>query len=79
MTQMEILEELKKLPTTERLRIIEAALHLVREDLQQIEQSPVYTQRKKQLSIAAEALRPDYVAGGDLTTFTVLDGEDFDA
>jgi len=78
MTQMEILEELKKLPTTERLKIIEAALHLVREDLQQIEQSPVYTQRKKQLSIAAEALRPDYVAGGDLTTFTALDGEDFD-
>ncbi len=33
MTQIEILEALKKLTTTERLTIIEAALHLIREDL----------------------------------------------
>ena len=78
MTQMEILEELRKLPTAERLEIIEAALHFVREDLQQIEQPLVYAQRKQQLSLAAEALRPDYVAGGELTAFTALDGEDFD-
>jgi len=79
MTQMEILEELRKLPAAERLKIIEAALHFVREDLQQIEQPLVYTQSKQQLSLAAEALRPDYVASGELTAFTALDGEDFDA
>ncbi|MEW6379738.1 MAG: hypothetical protein AB1611_09035 [bacterium] len=33
MTQTEILEELKKLTPPERLTIIEAALHLIREDL----------------------------------------------
>ena len=79
MTQSEILNELKKLPTAERLRIIEAALHLVREDLQQSEQPVIYAQRKRQLAQAAEALRPDYMAGGELTAFTALDGEDFDA
>ncbi|TEU18198.1 MAG: sensor histidine kinase [Anaerolineales bacterium] len=36
MTQVEILEEFKKLTTTERLAIIEAALHLIREDFQQV-------------------------------------------
>jgi hypothetical protein len=34
MTQMEIVEELKKLTSTKRLTIIEAALHLIREALQ---------------------------------------------
>ena len=37
MTRAEILEEIKKLSPAERLTIIEAALQLVREDLQQVE------------------------------------------
>jgi hypothetical protein len=77
MTQMEILEELKKLTSTERLTIIEAALHLIREDLQQVEQPLVRTERRQQLTAAAEALLPDYAAGGELSIFTVLDSEDF--
>jgi hypothetical protein len=28
--------------------------------------------------MAAETLRPDYEAGGELTIFTALDGEDID-
>jgi len=39
MTQVEILEELKKLTTIERLAIIEATLRLVREDLRRVESS----------------------------------------
>ena len=74
---MEILEELKKLTTTERLTIIEAALHLIREDLQQVEQPLARTERRQQLAAAAEALLPDYAAGGELTIFTALDSEDF--
>ncbi|HEY7350485.1 MAG TPA: tRNA (N6-threonylcarbamoyladenosine(37)-N6)-methyltransferase TrmO [Ktedonobacterales bacterium] len=35
MTPAEILEELKRLPATERLSIIEEALHLTREEMQQ--------------------------------------------
>jgi hypothetical protein len=78
MTQVGILEEFKKLTTTERLAIIEAALHLIREDLQQIEQPPAREERKRQLAVAAEALLPDYMSGrGELTIFTVLDSEDF--
>jgi hypothetical protein len=77
MTQMEILEGLKKLTNTERLTIIEAALHLIREDLQQVEQPLARTERRQQLAAAAEAILPDYAAGGELTIFTVLDSEDF--
>lgn len=73
MTQREILEELRKFPTMERIAIIEAALHLIHEDMQQIEKPD----RKHQLAAAAEALLPAYSAGGELTTFTALDHEDF--
>ena len=79
MAQIEILEELKKLTTTERLAIVEAALHLVREDLQQVEPSLARTKRKSQLEAAAQALLPDYSAGGELSIFTNLDSEDFHA
>ena len=71
-----ILEELKKLTTTERLTIAEAALHLIREDLQPV-QSAAWPERRQQLTAAAEALLPDYAAGGELTIFTALDSEDF--
>jgi hypothetical protein len=77
MTQTEILEELKKLTTAERLEIIQAALYLIREDLQQVGQPLTRTQRRQQLAAAAEPLLPDYSAGGELTTFTALDGESF--
>ena len=73
MTRREMLEELRKFPTTERIAIIEAALHLIHEDMQKIEQPD----RKRQLAAAAEALLPAYSAGGELTTFTALDHEDF--
>jgi hypothetical protein len=35
--------------------------------------------RKRQLASAAEALLADYAAEGELTAFSVLDGEDFHA
>jgi hypothetical protein len=78
MTHVGILEEFKKLKTTERLAIIEAALHLIREDLQLMEQPPTREERKQQLAAAAEVLLPDYRSGdGELTIFTVLDSGDF--
>jgi hypothetical protein len=79
MTQKEILEQLKKLTTAERLTIIETALHLIREDLRKVEQPLTQTQRRQQLATAAKALLPDYEADGELTIFTALDGEDFHA
>jgi hypothetical protein len=79
MTQGEILEELKKLTTAERLAVMETALRLIREDLQQTERPLTPIERKQQLAMAAEALLADYQAGGELTVFTVLDSEDFSA
>jgi hypothetical protein len=75
----EILEALKKLTATERIALIEAALHLIREDLRHIEQPQALTEKKRQLATAAEVLLPDYAAGGELTVFMALDSEDLDA
>ena len=69
MTQVEIMEELKKFTISERLEIVEAALRLIREDLQQAGQPLTQTERRRQLTAAAEALLPDYAAGGELTVF----------
>jgi hypothetical protein len=77
MTQTEILEELKKLSTEERLAVIEAALRLIRENLQQVEQPVLRAERQRRLAAAAEALLPDYAAGGEVTIFTALDSEEY--
>lgn len=77
MSQIELLEELKKLTSAERLAVAEAALRLLREDLQQTTQPSGQAEMKQQLAKAAQALLPDYQAGGELTAFTVLDNEDF--
>jgi hypothetical protein len=79
MTKIEVVEELKRFTTTERLNFIEVALRLIREDLQQVKQPQGPTERKRQLAAAAEALLPDYAAGGELAIFTTLDSEDFRA
>jgi hypothetical protein len=79
MTPTDILEELKKFTTAERLAIIEAALHQTCEDLAQAQLPDVREERKQQLRVAAEALLPDYAARADLTVFTALDSEDFHA
>ena len=77
MTQVEVLEELKRFTIPERITIIEATLRLIREDLQQVGQPLARSERRRQLAAAAEALLPDYAAGGELTIFTALDSEDF--
>ena len=67
MTQVQILEELKKFTIPDRLTIVEATLRLIREDLQQKEQPLPWEERRHQLAVAAEALLPDYAAGGELS------------
>jgi hypothetical protein len=74
-TQVEILDELNKLPPTERLAIIEGVLRLLRDELREAEDLPSGAERRPQLAAAAEALLPDYSSDPELTIFTVLDGQ----
>jgi hypothetical protein len=77
--QAEILQQIKKLTTAERLAIIEVALELSREDLKWVERPLAQTERKRQLAAASEALFQDYSADVELIAFTSLDSEDFRA
>jgi hypothetical protein len=79
MTQVQILEEIRRLPIPDRLAIIEDVLRLIRQDLPQAKQAQRQTDQKRQLTTAAKALLADYAAGGELTVFTALDGEGFHA
>ena len=78
MTYTEMLEEIQKLTLTERLALMEAALRLMREELQQCpQQLSVLDERTARLAAAAQALLPDYTTDTELTSFTALDSEDF--
>jgi len=79
MTHVEILEEIKKMNVSERLRVIEATLYLMGEDLKLVENLAGIVERKSQLTRAAKELFADYTAGGELTIFTSLDSLDFHA
>jgi hypothetical protein len=76
MTYTEMLETLKKFTLSERLALMEATLHLMREELQQHEQ-PATDETTARLATAAQALLPDYTTDTELTSFTALDSEDF--
>jgi hypothetical protein len=74
MTYTAMLETLKKLTLTERLALMEAVLHHMREELQQREPQPATSKRTEQLAAAAQALLPDYTTDTELTSFTAIDG-----
>lgn len=77
MLQTKMIKELNNLTNTERMTIIEASLHLIRDDIYKVKHPR--TDRKRQLSCAAKALLADYSEDGEMTVFTSLDGEDFHA
>ncbi|MFI5398241.1 MAG: hypothetical protein ACHQ9S_22110 [Candidatus Binatia bacterium] len=79
MTHTDVLAELKKLSATERLRVAEEALQLVRQELELVQSVEARSRQRQQLATAAAALRDHYAVGGELTAFTALDGEDFRA
>jgi hypothetical protein len=71
MTQVDLLGELKKMPTHQRLEFIEAAIHNLKEDLQKNDKES----SRSQLAAAAQALLKDYQNDEELTAFTCLDGD----
>ena len=79
MTHAEILEQIKKLSLKERLEVIDAAIHLLRDELTQKVPPLTLEDRKKLLSQGADVLLQDYKTDSELTSFTALDGEDFHA
>jgi len=79
MTHSEILEQIKKLSLNERLEVIDAAIHLLRDELTQKVRPLTPEDRKRLLSKGADVLLQDYETDRELTSFTALDGEDFHA
>jgi hypothetical protein len=80
MTQVEILREIKRLPLTEQLSVMEFLINTVREQLPASVLSAARPEIKKlPLPEAAALLKEDYVSEPALTAFTALDGEGFHA
>ena len=73
MNQIELMDEIRKLPAKKRLEVIEAAIHTLQEDLQPSQQD----EHKQQMAKAAKMLLKDYQDDDELTSFTTLDGEAF--
>ena len=69
MTNLEILEQLKMLPTAERLKIVESTVHELREELEDAQLTG------GRLAQAAQALLDDYTTDLELTAFSSLDSE----
>ena len=62
----EILREIKRLPVSKRIYLVEKIIHSIR--LQEDENA---------MLIASDALYADYATNKDLTAFTNIDYEDF--
>ena len=79
MTQPEILEQIKKLSLKERLEVIDAAIHLLRDELTRGVHPLTPQDGKRLLSQAADVLFQDYETDSELTSSVALDGENFHA
>ncbi len=79
MTRSEILNGFKQLPLPQQLEVIAEAVHILQQSFQQAEGLDRRVSEREQLAAAAQALLPDYLNDAELTAFTVLDGEPFDA
>lgn len=73
----QIREEVKKLPTAERLTILEDILQLIREDFSPTETSLTEKELDRELAEAAEMMAADYAPGGEMRLLTELDSDDF--
>jgi hypothetical protein len=66
MRSSELIREIKKLPLSKRIYVIEEAIHSIREQ-----------EEKKRMEKAADILLDDYKNDNELIEFTNLDFEDF--
>lgn len=77
MTSSQILNEIRKLPADERLRVAEAILQEVRNDLPRKNDKSHLEAEQERMRSAAKALSKEYSEDRELTAFLALDGEDF--
>lgn len=73
MKTAEILQALSHLTISDRLKVAETALHLIRQEQQGLTKE----QQRQQMEIAAMTAVSDYSTDSELVVFTDLDGEDF--
>jgi hypothetical protein len=76
MTREEILAELEKMTNEERLEVIEAATRLLPNEMKRSPAGESRAKMDQQLLGAAQMMRGEYAAGGELTATTALDNED---
>jgi hypothetical protein len=77
MTQAQILNEFEQLSVEQQLEILAAAVRIIQRNVQHSDWPAPISNPKEQLAEAANALLIDYREDAELTSFTVLDGEDF--
>lgn len=73
METTKIIQVLPHLTTSERLKIAEAALLLIRKEQHLLTKK----EQKQQLELAAMTAIADYNPGGELDIFSSIDGEEF--
>ncbi len=73
METKEILQALPKLSVSDRLKIAEAALLLIRQEQESITKE----EQKHQMAIAAMTAIADYSPDSELIVFSDIEGEDF--
>ena len=66
MSAFDLISEIRKLPVSEQMLVVERTVHGIRA-----------AEIQKRMRHAAELLYDDYVTDPDLTAFTVLDTQDF--
>ena len=81
MRATDLVDELRRLPLTERLTVLEMTLHEIREELgtasHALPAREFTGDEDQQLREAALIALPLYEAGDELTAFTALDSEPF--
>ena len=76
MTTTEIASELQRLPTVERLKVVEQVMQQLQKEFAKANYAP---SERAGLNHAAEVLLEDYTRDPELTAFTALDGDSFHA
>lgn len=79
MTHVDLMNEIAKLPLSERLQVVEQTVRDIQVEIQGAGEFSSTAQKKQQMAEAAEALLGDYQSENELTAFTALDAEDFHA